>query len=495
MIVAAPVALCLEIAFRILDRQPLTRVALNPQAPSAAVRGRVAGASADLEHLARVPLAPGVDAAWYLEEPQPVPRIPVDRELAQRAETYPGDPYTPFFEFNRKYLERQMCGDGRGAAPRGLHDFFYFEPLDGQPYPTFRHLRHISPPSWFVTNNFGWRGSDVPLDRGADVVRLAFVGASTTVDSYSAPFSHPELIAHWLNRWASRRHLETRFEVINAGRTGIDSRSIAAIVRKELVPVDPDLVVFYEGGNQFTPGGTLRSPLRRVFPKPASTFRERTVLERRSALVRRVLSTWDRLRGGSGDEPGKPPAFLVWPAGVDESAPDPHDRRLPMDLPQVVADLDAMRGALAANGSELALSSFIWLAYPGMTLDPVRHANIYRYLNDTLWPIPYAHIRRMADFQNRVFTAYARQAGAPFIDIDRAFPRDADLFDDPVHLTYAGLRLQGWIYLQALIPMIDERLASGRWPRAHKPAPLTHPDFDRPDRRIVTTAELAAHCS
>ena len=29
-----------------------------------------------------------------------------------------------------------------------------------------------------------------------------------------------------------------------------------------------------------------------------------------------------------------------------------------------------------------------------MKLDLARHANIYRYLNETLWPIPYAQVRR-----------------------------------------------------------------------------------------------------
>src|SRR5262249_35622861 len=155
-------------------------------------------------------------------------------------------------------------------------------------------------------------------------------------------------------------------------------------------------------------------PLNRVFPKPTATFRERTTLERYSALARRWLSAWDRLRGANGEEPAKPPAIVTWPAGVDERTPDPHDARLPMDLPQIVRNLDEMRDALAPIHSELGVSSLVWLADAGMKLDPVRHANIYRYLNDTFWPITYAHVRRMADFQNRVLEAYARRSGALF---------------------------------------------------------------------------------
>jgi hypothetical protein len=486
-------ALFLEMAFRVIDRQPLGRLALVAAPPSQPPPGARA-ARPDRKYIDRIVLAPGVDRGWYEEQPQARARFAMDAQLTARAAAYPGIPYTPFYEFNRQYLRQQVCA-GQVDALGDLREFFYFDPVDGQPFPTFRHLAHISPPSWFVTNNFGWRGRDVDVRRDEDVIRIAFVGGSTTVDAYSVPFSHPEMIEHWLNVWGARRGLQVRFEIINAGRTGIDTRSTAAVVATELVPVDPDLVIFDGGANQFWPGQVLRSPFRRIFPKPAATFRERTALERYSALVRRSLSAWDRARGSNGDEPAKPPAIVNWPAGVSEPSPNPHDERLPMDLPQVVRNLDDMRAALAPGGSELAVSSFVWLAYAGLKLDPVRHANIYRYLNDTFWPITYAHVRRMADFQNRVFAAYARETGALFIDIDGAFPRDPDLFNDPIHLNDAGLQVEAWLYLQQLIPFIDTRLEVGRWPRPRHAAGGTHPAFDQPPRRVVTRAELAAQCS
>jgi hypothetical protein len=239
----------------------------------------------------------------------------------------------------------------------------------------------------------------------------------------------------------------------------------------------------------------MRPPLRRVFPRPTVTFRERSLLERYSALVRRLLSAWDRVRGGSGREPAKPFAAISWPRGVDEFAPDPYDARLPMDLPQVVHDLDDMRAAVGSMGGELAVASFIWLASDGLTLDPVRHAGIYRYLNDTLWPIPYSHVRRMADFQNRVFAAYARRTGASFIEIAAEFPLDPDLFDDPIHLKYAGLRLQGWMFFQHLTRIAEDRVRAGRWPRPARPPLSVHPAFNQPERRTIAADVLTAHCA
>jgi hypothetical protein len=50
-------------------------------------------------------------------------------------------------------------------------------------------------------------------------------------------------------------------------------------------------------------------------------------------------------------------------------------------------------------------------------------------------------------------------------------PLDPELFIDDVHDTAGGIRLRAWIVLQQLIPVIEERLARGAWPR-----PLVTPE-------------------
>ena len=159
LVSAALGVLALEVALRIVDHQPLTRLTLTAATAAAPTRSSSVS-SPDLQHRPAVTLAAGVNGEWYLEEPPPRPRFPLDSQLAARSAKYPADPYTPFFEFNRRFAERQIC-NGQPGVLGGLDDFFFFEPPDGQPYPTYRHLAHVSPPHWFVTNNFGWRGPDV----------------------------------------------------------------------------------------------------------------------------------------------------------------------------------------------------------------------------------------------------------------------------------------------------------------------------------------------
>ena len=44
-----------------------------------------------------------------------------------------------------------------------------------------------------------------------------------------------------------------RVEVLNSARESNVSTDLAAIVKTEVLPLHPDLVVYYAGGNQFRP--------------------------------------------------------------------------------------------------------------------------------------------------------------------------------------------------------------------------------------------------
>jgi len=114
------------------------------------------------------------------------------------------------------------------------------------------------------------------------------------------------------------------------------------------------------------------------------------------------------------------------------AANDPDDRRLSLDLPTIIRDLDTIRGAVGSYDGRLAVSSFAWCVRDGL-LDPVRGAGVYDYLNDMFWPFSYAYLRRMADFQNRTLEVYARSRGA-----------------EGVHMTAPDTKLMAWITFAAL---------------------------------------------
>jgi len=480
---------CAEAAARAVDGDALVSLRLRR------VRDSQPSGTPDRQYLPQIPLASGVSASWYEEDPPQIPRIPMTSDIAARYSANSGNPYNAFMIWNAVYVRQRLCSsaDNGVSAFGDLRDFLMFDPPDGQPYPTSRHMPRVSPPAWFVSNSFGWRGPDLSVARPSNVIRIAFVGASTTVDPYYARFSHIELVGHWLNEWALARHLPYRFEVLNAARTGVDSNSIREIVRQEVLAADPDLILYYEGADDFAPGKALRLP-ESIPAAPAATFHTRAAVEEYSALAGRAFDAMLKWTGRGGFEPQKPQYPFKWIDGVDEHAPDISKPLLPMDQQVIVRNLEAIQAAAAANGTEIALASFVWMVYPGMRLDLARHLVLFRYLNETYWPVSYAHIRRMADFQNRVFQAVARVHGLTYLPMDETYPRDPDLFGDAIHMTERGQRLQAWLYLQELVPLIESRISAHRWPKPPSPSPVSAEWRTRPPR-VESRAALLASCS
>jgi hypothetical protein len=446
------------------------------------------------EYVSRLPIAVGVRREWFTLDPKKPTAPPIDPELERRYWTGADNELPSVYEWNLEFVRRVVCNGERTDYPylaaqfRRLTDAFVFESPDGTPYPTYRFLRNARYPSGLVTNSFGWRGADLPLNKPNGRIRVAFVGASTTLDAHGDPFSYPEYIGRWLNAWANERFPSVSFDVINAGREGVLSNSIAAIVKQEVLPLRPDLIVYYEGANQFWPADFVSRPVIPVL----RLLRVGPVVGRYSAMAVRIQNLLDR--PGSGAEPPKPALPVAWPADLNESDPPLGDHRLPVQLPQILRDLETIRKATTAIGGTLVPSSFMWLVSPGLTLDPGRDAIIYRELNQRYWPFSYAHMRRFVDFENRVFRKFAHVHGLPFNDLASEYPADQRLFVDSIHMTPAGVKLKAWVVFQNLLPVIEQRLRAGTLPSGDPGGRQTHPAFTDSGRRLLPIERIVESC-
>ena len=440
-------------------------------------------------HLDRMPRAASVDRALFFEDPPRLfdpGKVPPDwaeleRRLWRNFTFEPDSKVGTFMPWDMfKAWNAAFVGDPCGhpffrTAPGRL---FVFDPPDGATLPRFRFLPDAVAPDGLVTNAFGWRGPPVPFRRSPRTIRIVYVGASTVAEIHPIPFSGPEYLHHWLNAWAAARHLDVRFEVLNAGRESIRSRDIAAIVRQEVAPMRPDLVVYYEGGNDLDLSTVVKDPPKGR-PQPAGRL-ERWL--RRTAsysvLARRaqdllVVGEWP-----------KPDYRIDWPPGLDEFDPDITRPDLPVNLSEIVRNLDAIRADLEAVGAELSVASFHWLARDGLRVNAGRQQTILRTLNETYYPYRYADLERLTAFENRVFAKYDAVHGLPFIDVARYMPYDPNLFSDGIHNTAPGVKLRAWIQLQQLVTLVEARLASGQWPGPVPDMPERHPAFLKPPRTI-----------
>lgn len=451
--------------------------------------------------LDEIALASGVDRRWFFVDPPPLPnRRPASQDaldLVRKVEQGGIADGTRKSDMSKAWNSRFVGDPCRHAYLCGAPGHLYlYDPPSGEARPPYRFLPDVTSPIGLVTNAYGFRGPPVPVARQPRTVRIAFIGASTTVGNHTYPYSYPEFVGGWLNLWAASRKLGVNFEVLNAGRESITSTDNVAVLRDEVLPLQPDLIVYYEGANQFNlrtlvpevpyTGSMLLADGERcpAGPPAGDTGGSQTSwlsgLLYESALARRVAALLGaRSRPDGGGEPAKPDYTLVWPRDVDERDPDIARPDLPVNLSTILRDLDTIRETGAAAGVELVLASFIWLVKDGMVLDPIRHRSILDYLNHGYAPFRYRDLERLAAFQNLVFSKYAQAHDLPFIDVARLMPFDPDLYVDAIHNNYAGERLRAWVFLQGLVPVIERRLKSGAWPRTglatDKPAPVFEP--------------------
>jgi hypothetical protein len=456
------------------------------------------GNAVTAEQRDRVPLAAGISRDWFFDNPPPLPNrtLPPDewQQLFLEVRDHPAKyaPFRPadvFKAWNSAFAGDVCNNDFLRKAPGVL---FLYDPPDGAPYPRYRFLPNVTTPTGLVTDQIGWRGPPIAEPRAPNTIRIVFVGASTTVDAHHLPFSYPEYIDHWLNLWAKSKKLDLRFEALNAGRESIASQDIAEVVRHEVLPLRPDLVVYYEGHNQFwlptviptlPHDGTILKPTLKIETPPAWLL----VATRFSALARRIQAAIGYTGSNlDGREWPKPDYKIVMPPDLDEKHPDIADPHLPLHLDDIVRDLDRIRGDLATVGAELAMTSFVWMVKDGLALNPIAHRYILEDLNINEYPLHYRDLVRLTTFQNRVFRKYAEAHHLPFIDVARNMPLDPDLFEDAIHNTAGGVRERAWVVLQQLVPVIEQHLASGAWP---KPLPRETPPLP-----TFTPRRVAVNC-
>lgn len=500
LLLAFSVSICLvaaEAATRLIDDLPLTATMLPPPYSGGL------GNDTTAQHIDQTPRAAGVSREWFYSGPPALPNrravpqewLALSRQLEARGpRTLSGFSPRDYFKAWNAAFVGNPCDQAFFSDMPGK--LFVYDPPEGDKLPWFRFLPNSTTPAGLVTNEFGWRGPPVRFARGPNTIRIVFVGASTMVGSHQFAYALPELIGHWLDLWAAGRRPDLRFEVMSAARESLTSPQIEAVIRQEVAPTRPDLVIYSEGGNQFHLESIVANlPQTATTPRGAEHDGLAALLQRASrysALARRLqaLTGFEGISEG-GHELPKPDYEIHWPQGLDERDPDLRFPHLPVSLTTILRSIDHIRGDLAAVDSELALASFMWMVRDGMVLDPIRNKVLWEHLNIVHFPYRYRDLERLAAFQNRVLAKYAAEHRLPFIDVAGRMPFDPDLFADTIHENWSGMRLKAWIILQQLIPIIEQRLASGAWPKPVPAMPAVHPAFRMPPRELTFECRAA----
>ena len=422
-----------------------------------------------------------VQSQWIYSSPEPVTKFDISPEDQANRDTYG---YRANYWWNEHLSNDYFIHSG--IFKTVPNEVKLFAAPWGTYLPRYRYPPNVTLPTGLTTNQFGWRGHPISLAKPPQTIRIAAVGASTTVDGHSLPFSYPEFLEHWLNQWSQANDYHVKFEVINAGREGLNSNDIAAVVRYEVLPMDVDYVIYYEGSNQFHPETVVNFPPEYTMGQPPAGLMPNLanvdsqdknlldLLSEYSALAARARSIVEQFLI-TGQEPPKPEQTFHLPSGLNEYKPDRAHLGNALALRRILGDLDQIKQTLDDQDVKLVMTTFNWFAYDGMVLDPTRHRNLYAYLNRLYWPISYANIHRAANFQNRVFKKWAGDNQVPLIDVAGLMPRQPDLYDDAIHNTYLGSRIRAWLIFESLTPLLEQDLKAGRLPRAARFNYTEHP--------------------
>ncbi len=95
-------------------------------------------------------------------------------------------------------------------------------------------------------NEHGFRGKGFSVEKRPGVVRVVTLGASSTFGYYDRD---DETYPHYLETNLNRDGGGRTFEVLNLGIPHLTSAQILELFRADALPLDPDVVTFYEGLN------------------------------------------------------------------------------------------------------------------------------------------------------------------------------------------------------------------------------------------------------
>jgi len=285
-------------------------------------------------------------------------------------------------------------------------------------------------------NSLGFRGDEFSRVKPPHTFRIVCLGASTT---FSAEVSSNQ--AMWTSRLQEKLradHPGLNVEVINAAVGGYVAADNLKNLRHRVLPLDPDLVIYYEANNEIvhdTQELAIREGLLAAGGRRQSTFVTR---------MSKASLTFDLAY--------KNLSILMRSRDTSTRKLD----RIPRDLPaHFIGELDEMRTELAAKNIPFVLSTFI-VKYRRDQDRATQIANA----DVAFYYMPWMSIDGMLDAMdvyNQAILDYGKRTGLDVIDDRTMIPPDAEHFTDCMHLADKGNAVMAERFYQHLRTVVQPR--------------------------------------
>lgn len=283
------------------------------------------------------------------------------------------------------------------------------------------------------TNSWGFRGPDFSQAKSPGTIRIVCLGASTTEGSQGDEETYPYYLRQALLQLIPGRTIE----VINAGHHGQGIADLLEILRRRVLPLDPDIVIFYEAANNIGWGEFFDDPLPcalgscwlRGYPRWYAWFYEHSA----------VFVLYSRRAGWAGRVP------VPMDHTFNVSPPKPSALHYREELRKIAQET-------TRSGARFVLVSFVTLAHRDLTVsyqeNPLQFDDLYK----RRYPLTADEVRRIYDYYNRIARSVSRELNVPFVDMAREFPRKSRYFPfDSVHFSPEGNKVFAQILAKQLM--------------------------------------------
>jgi lysophospholipase L1-like esterase len=276
-------------------------------------------------------------------------------------------------------------------------------------------------------NSLGFRGDEFTLEKPPRTVRIACLGASTTFCAEAS--SNHTTWPHRLQEKLQAAYPGVTIQVINASLGGYVAADSLKALRHRVLPLDPDLVIYYEANNEIV-HDTRELAARQGFDVGARQAHVVALLSRYSLMFDLAYKNLTILAGARG-------------------ASTRTINQIPRDLPDhFVGILEDMRKELAHKSVPLVVSTFL-VKYRRNQERARQIANA----DVAFYYMPWMSIDGMLDAMdvyNDAILHYARSHDLPVVDDREAIPPDAVHYADCMHLTDGGAEAMADRFLRYL---------------------------------------------
>jgi len=278
---------------------------------------------------------------------------------------------------------------------------------------------------YFSTNSLGFRSEEIPFNKSSDTIRIICIGASTTEGSQANNQSYP----YYLQQVLRTEFPAKKIEVINAGHHAEGIRDIEAHLTKEILPLKPDIVIFYHAANdvnynEYVPDirGSLGWPEGTAWLSSKGEIVQ--VLYQNSALFKTMYNQYFIT--------SLPPSM---PHIFNENVRTSGAKQYHDILKSIASECDAA-------GTRLVIVSFITVAHDNLTVTYDQNPGLFKEIYRNWYPLTPGEVENAYQKFNDEAKSVATEMNLSYYDVAAEYPKDPKYFPfDYIHFSPEGNQL------------------------------------------------------